>query len=60
MQVILDSLFARPGSALIWGGRKESTGTGLECEQQNTHRKYVNIHNTHNLVEQFHVQLCNG
>ena len=22
MQVILDSLFARPGSALIWGGKK--------------------------------------
>ena len=23
MQVILDSLFARPGSAPIWGGKKE-------------------------------------
>ena len=30
MQVILDSLFARPGSAPICGaGRKESSGTGL-------------------------------
>ena len=33
MQVILDSSFARPGSAPIWGGRgagrKESSGTGL-------------------------------
>ena len=29
MQVILDSLFARPGSAPMWGGRKESSGTGL-------------------------------
>ena len=29
MQVILDSLFARPGSAPIGAGRKESSGTGL-------------------------------
>ena len=30
MQVILDSPFARPGSAPMWGaGRKESSGTGL-------------------------------
>ena len=30
MQVILDSSFARPGSAPIWeAGRKESSGTGL-------------------------------
>ena len=29
MQVILDSLFARPGSAPIWGGKKGSSGTGL-------------------------------
>ena len=32
MQVILDSLFARPGSAPICGaGRKESSGTGLRA-----------------------------
>ena len=30
MQVILDSSFARPGSALYGAGRKESSGTGLE------------------------------
>ena len=31
MQVILDSPFARPGSAPMWGaGRKESSGTGLD------------------------------
>ena len=31
MQVILDSLFARPGSTPIWGGKKgECSGTGLE------------------------------
>ena len=32
MQVILDSSFARPGSAPIWGGKLEleSSGTGLE------------------------------
>ena len=29
MQVTLDSLFARPGSAPIWSGKKESSGTGL-------------------------------
>ena len=30
MQVILDSPFARPGSAPMWrAGRKESSGTGL-------------------------------
>ena len=29
MQVILDSLFARPGSAPNGAGRKESSGTGL-------------------------------
>ena len=29
MQVILDSSFAHPGLAPIWGGRKESSGTGL-------------------------------
>ena len=29
MQVILDSLFARPGSAPTGGGKKESSGTGL-------------------------------
>ena len=29
MQVILDSSFARPGSAPIWGGKKGSSGTGL-------------------------------
>ena len=30
MQVILDSPFARPGSAPMWGaGRKESSRTGL-------------------------------
>ena len=29
MQVILDSSFARPGSALYGAGRKESSGTGL-------------------------------
>ena len=29
MQVILDSLFARPGSAPIGAERKESLGTGL-------------------------------
>ena len=29
MQVILDSLFTRPGSAPIGGGKKESSGTGL-------------------------------
>ena len=29
MQVILDSRFACPGSALVRGGRKESSGTGL-------------------------------
>ena len=29
MQVILDSPFARPGSAPIGAGRKESSGTGL-------------------------------
>ena len=29
MQVILDSTFARPGSAPIWDGKKESSGTGL-------------------------------
>ena len=29
MQVILDSPFDRPGSAPIWAGRKESSGTGL-------------------------------
>ena len=29
MQVILDSLFARPGLALYGAGRKESSGTGL-------------------------------
>ena len=31
MQVILDSPFARPGSAPMWGaGRKETSGTGLQ------------------------------
>ena len=35
MQVILDSSFARPGSAPIWGGRKESSGTGL-CLHEST------------------------
>ena len=35
MQVILDSSFARPGSAAIWGGggeggRKENSGAGLK------------------------------
>ena len=30
LQVILDSSFARPGSApIFWAGRKESSGTGL-------------------------------
>ena len=29
MQVILESLFARPGSAPIGAGRKESFGTAL-------------------------------
>ena len=29
MQVILDSSFARLGSAPTWAGRKESSGTGL-------------------------------
>ena len=34
MQVILDSPFARPGSAPMWGaGRKESSGTGLQILQ---------------------------
>ena len=33
MQVILDSLFARTGSAPIYGaGRKESSGTGLSAK----------------------------
>ena len=33
MQVILDSPFARPGSAPMWGaGRKESSGTGLSIK----------------------------
>ena len=29
MQVMLDSSFARPGSAPIWGGKKVEPGTGL-------------------------------
>ena len=34
MQVILDSPFARPGSAPKWrAGRKESSGTGLDGPQ---------------------------
>ena len=33
MQVIPDSLFVRPGSAPIGGGRKESSGTGLDLER---------------------------
>ena len=33
MQVILDSPFARPGSAPIGAGRKESSGTGLSLSQ---------------------------
>ena len=35
MQVILDSSFARPGSAPIWGGKKgefrDWTRKGVEC-----------------------------
>ena len=36
MQLILDSSFARPGSAPIWGGRKESSGTALGARRQST------------------------
>ena len=37
MQVILDSPFARPGSAPMSGaGRKESSGTGLVVQQFQT------------------------
>ena len=32
MQVILDSSFARPDSALYGAGRKESSGTGLDAD----------------------------
>ena len=35
MQVILDLSFARPRSAPIWAGRKESSGTGLLVTSSN-------------------------
>ena len=46
MQVILDSPFARPGSAPMWGaGRKESSGTGLIVSQLGTsHVRNISHH----------------
>ena len=42
MQVILDSSFARPGSAPIWGGKKgefrDWTRSSLDCGNE-LHRK---------------------
>ena len=40
MQVILDSSFARPGSAPIRAGRKKSSGTGLEHDRLMADAKY--------------------
>ena len=32
IQVFLDSLFARPGSAPIWGGKKGESGDWTMCD----------------------------
>ena len=41
MQVILDSSFARRGSALYGAGRKESSGTGLDDTAPNFRNSFV-------------------
>ena len=45
MQVILDSLFARPGPAPIGGGKKESSGTGLRVTTSDHERPRVTTSN---------------
>ena len=46
MQVILDSLFARPGSAPIWGGKKGEFRDWTKIQHESTQARKTNVVNS--------------